>query len=50
MYYAGLNPLTVFDVTLTNNNVLTAKDQVGIDDGNLLSWTKTDGFGRTIES
>ncbi|MEK6300492.1 MAG: RHS repeat-associated core domain-containing protein [Acidobacteriota bacterium] len=50
MYYAGLNPLTVFGVTLTNNDVLTAKDQSSIDDGNLRSWTKTDGFGRTIES
>jgi RHS repeat-associated protein len=50
IYYAGLNPLTVFGVTLTNNDVLTAKDQDAIDDGNLRSWTKTDGFGRTTES
>ncbi|MEK6303428.1 MAG: RHS repeat-associated core domain-containing protein [Acidobacteriota bacterium] len=50
MYYAGLNPLTVFGVTLINNDVLTAKDQVGIDDGNLRSWTKTDGFGRTTDA
>ena len=50
IYYAGLNPLTVFGVTLTNNDVLTASDQVGLDDGNLRSWTKTDGFGRTTES
>ncbi|MEK6300230.1 MAG: RHS repeat-associated core domain-containing protein [Acidobacteriota bacterium] len=50
MYYAGLNPLTVFGVTLTNNDMLTAKDQSGIDDGNLRSWTKTDGFGRTLDS
>ena len=46
IYYA---PTSVFGVTLANNDVLTAKDQVGIDDGNLRSWTKTDGFGRTIE-
>ncbi|MEK6303568.1 MAG: RHS repeat-associated core domain-containing protein [Acidobacteriota bacterium] len=50
MYYAGLNPLTVFGVTLINNDVLTAKDQSGLDDGNLRSWTKTDGFGRTLDS
>src|SRR5436853_1119350 len=50
MYYAGLNPLTVFGVTLTNNDVLTAKDQVGLDDGALRSWTKTDRFGRTVQS
>lgn len=50
IYYAGLSPLTVFGVTLTNNDVLTAKDQVGIDDGNFRSWTHTDGFGRTTES
>jgi RHS repeat-associated protein len=50
MYYGGLNPLTVYGVTLTNNDVLTANDQVGIDDGNLRSWVKTDGFGRTIDS
>ena len=50
IYYAGLTPLTVHGVTLTNNDVLTAKDQVGINDGNLRSWTKTDGFGRTVES
>ena len=47
MYYA---PTTAFGVTLTNNDVLTAKDQVGMDDGNLRSWARTDGFGRTIES
>ena len=48
IYYAPqANP---FGITLTNNDVLTTKDQVGIDDGNLRSWTKTDGFGRTIES
>jgi RHS repeat-associated protein len=50
MYYAGLNPLTVFGVTLTNNDVLTAKDQTSIDDGALRSWTHTDGFGRTIDA
>jgi len=50
LYYAGLNPVTVFGVTLTNNDVLTAKDQSGMDDGNLRSWTKTDGFGRTLDS
>jgi RHS repeat-associated protein len=48
MYYAPqTNP---FGITLTNNDVLTAKDQVSLNDGNLRSWTKTDGFGRTIES
>ena len=47
MYYA---PTTAFGVTLTNNDVLTAKDQVGMDDGSLRSWTKTDGFGRTTDS
>ncbi len=48
MYYAPqTNP---FGITLTNNDVLSAKDQAAIDDGNLRSWTKTDGFGRTIES
>jgi len=50
MYYAGLNPLTVFGVTLTNNDVLTAKDQTSIDDAALRSWTKTDGFGRTTDA
>jgi YD repeat-containing protein len=47
IYYA---PAVVFGVNLTNNDALTAKDQAGIDDGNLRSWTKTDGFGRTFES
>jgi RHS repeat-associated protein len=47
IYYA---PAFVFGVNLANNDMLTAKDQVGINDGNLRSWTKTDGFGRTIES
>ena len=37
MYYAGLNPLIVFGVTLTNNDMLTAKDQAALDDGNLRS-------------
>jgi RHS repeat-associated protein len=47
MYYA---PTSVFGVNLTSNDVLTARDQVSIDDGNLRSWTHTDGFGRTFES
>ena len=48
IYYAPqTNP---FGVTLTNNDVLTAKDQIAIDDSTLRSWTKTDGFGRTTES
>jgi RHS repeat-associated protein len=48
MYYAPqTNPFP--GITLTNNDVLTAKDQVSLNDGNLRSWTKTDGFGRTIE-
>jgi YD repeat-containing protein len=47
MYYA---PTSAFDVSLTNNDVLTARDQASTDDGNLRSWNHTDGFGRTIES
>jgi RHS repeat-associated protein len=47
MYYA---PTSVFDVNLTSNDVLTARNQVSIDDGNLRSWTHTDGFGRTIQA
>ena len=47
MYYAPqTNP---FSISLTNNDVLTAKDQASINDGNLRSWTHTDGFGRTIQ-
>ena len=48
IYYAP--QANSFGITLPNNDVLTAKDQVGINDGNLRNWTKTDGFGRTIES
>jgi YD repeat-containing protein len=48
MYYAPqTNP---FSITLTNNDVLSAKDQASIDDRTLRSWTHTDGFGRTFES
>src|SRR5207247_2359600 len=48
MYYApATNP---FGITLTNNDVLTAKDQTSLDDSTLRAWTHTDGFGRTIES
>jgi RHS repeat-associated protein len=52
MYYAGapVQPPAAYGVTLTNNDVLTAKDQVSLDDGSLRSWTHTDGFGRTVES
>ena len=50
MYYAQASPTTVDGVTLTNDDMLTAKDQNALDDGNLRSWTHTDGFGRTIES
>ena len=46
IYYA---PTSVSGVSLTNNDVLTAKDQVSFD-SNLRGWTHTDGFGRTIES
>jgi RHS repeat-associated protein len=45
MYYA---PTTAFGITLSKNDVLTAKDQNNIDDGVLRSWTQTDGFGRTV--
>jgi RHS repeat-associated protein len=48
MYYApGVTP---FGVTLTNNDVLTARDQTLFTDSELRSWTVTDGFGRTKES
>jgi RHS repeat-associated protein len=46
MYYA---PQTNPFVTLTSNDVLTAKDQASINDGHILSWNHTDGFGRTIQ-
>jgi len=48
MYYAPQT--TPYGIVLTNNDVLTAKDQTGLDDGHLRSWTKTDGFGRAIQS
>ncbi|HXM47136.1 MAG TPA: hypothetical protein VN956_04655, partial [Pyrinomonadaceae bacterium] len=48
MYYAPMT--TSFGITLTNNDVLTARDQNSIDDRMLRSWTHTDGFGRTIET
>jgi len=47
MYYA---PATAFGITLTNNDVLTARDQTSLDDSILRSWTHTDGFGRTVQS
>ena len=47
MYYA---PATVLQMTLTNNDVLSTQDQVSIDDEALRSWTRTDQFGRTIET
>ncbi|HYR76178.1 MAG TPA: RHS repeat-associated core domain-containing protein [Pyrinomonadaceae bacterium] len=47
VYYA---PATVFGITLTNNDMLTAKDQTSVDDAMLRSWTHTDGFGRTVET
>lgn len=47
MYYA---PAMVFGISLTNNDVLSARDQTSLDDLNLRSWTHTDGFGRTIEA
>ena len=46
-YYA---PATVLGITLGRNDMLTASDQNTLDDGNLRSWTVTDGFGRTTES
>jgi RHS repeat-associated protein len=48
MYYAPAS--TPFGITLTNNDVLTAKDQTVNTDSELRSWTVTDGFGRTKES
>ncbi len=48
MYYAPAT--TPYGITLTNNDVLTARDQTALDDANLRSWTVTDGFGRTREA
>jgi RHS repeat-associated protein len=52
IYYAGSpnQPPASYGVTLSANDVLTAKDLSTKDDGNIRSWTKTDGFGRTTES
>lgn len=50
IYYAQAIPTTVLGITLTNNDVLTAKDQTTLGDKNLRSWTVTDGFGRTREA
>jgi len=47
MFYA---PTTIYGVNLAANDMLTATDQVSLNDANLRSWTKTDGFGRTIEA
>ena len=51
MYYAGapVQPPPGWGVTLDKNDVLTAKDLATVDDAALRAWTKTDGFGRTIE-
>src|SRR5205823_14937818 len=43
-------PATIFGITLSNNDVLTARDQTTVDDAVLRSWTHTDGFGRTVQS
>jgi len=40
---------TPFGITLSKNDVLTAEDQTALGDGNLRSWTVTDGYGRTKE-
>jgi RHS repeat-associated protein len=48
MYYAPA--VTPFGVTLSNNDVLTAKDQTALGASNLRSWTVTDSFGRTIQA
>jgi RHS repeat-associated protein len=50
VYYAQSTPITIFGVTLTNNDVLTAMDQTNLDDATLRSWKHTDGFGRTVET
>src|SRR5206468_10830142 len=42
IYYAPVT--TPFGITLTNNDVLTSKDQTNLDDATLRSWTHTDGF------
>jgi RHS repeat-associated protein len=47
MFYA---PATAFGITLTRNDVLTAKDRDTLGDAVLRSWTVTDGFGRTKEA
>jgi hypothetical protein len=47
MYYA---PATAYGITLAKNDVLTVSDQSSLDDAVLRAWTRTDGFGRTIES
>src|SRR5256714_1992164 len=47
MYYA---PSTVYNISLTNNDVLTTTDQNTLDDAVLKSWTRTDGFGRTTQA
>ncbi|MGI8835346.1 MAG: PA14 domain-containing protein [Pyrinomonadaceae bacterium] len=50
LYYAQATPVTVLGVTLSNNDVLTTKDQAAVNDQVLRSWNHTDGFGRTVES
>jgi RHS repeat-associated protein len=48
IYYAPQT--TEFGITLSNNDVLTARDQNTLDDKTLRAWTVTDGFGRTQQS
>jgi RHS repeat-associated protein len=50
MLYAPQDLTIQYGVNLTNNDVLTVTDQTNLDDKALRSWTKTDGFGRTIEA
>ncbi len=47
MYYA---PSTVYGITLSKNDSLTATDLNAVDDASIRAWSVTDGFGRTTES
>jgi RHS repeat-associated protein len=47
MFYA---PSSAHGITLTRNDVLTAKDLGNVDDAKIRSWTQTDGFGRGVEA
>lgn len=49
MYYAGATPVTYYGITLTKNDVLSVSDFQTANDAGIRSWTKTDGYGRTIE-